>query len=204
MNGATAPVAEGIMTGIDFAKQKRDAARFIELRNEKGSEATVTMQATFMRSNLKELPEMVRDAVDMGFDRFKGHHVWITNERMADETLRAPGFIEQWNETVDEMRAAAGSKIKLVNVEKIVDADYVDPESVCPFLGREAWVESNGDFEVCCCPSDERAAFGKFGNVKETGFMELWDSARYRDFVSGWGDYKPCSHCNMRVRERCR
>ena len=205
MNGSNEKIAESIMSGLDFSKQISNVERFIEHRDEyrsQGFNPTVTMQPTFMRSNLEDLPSMLKMAIDMGFDRFKGHHVWITNDAMKLETLRVPEYIDRWNEIVDEMYSIAGNKIKLVNVSKISQSTLNQSSGVCPFLGREAWIEHDGSFQVCCCPSEERAKFGDFGNINESAFIDLWDSDRYRNFVDGWGDYEPCAHCNMRVESR--
>lgn len=205
MNGSKAEVAESIMAGLDFEKQIDNTTRFIAHRDEyreQGLNPTVTMQPTFMRSNLEDLPSMLEMAIDMGFDRFKGHHVWITNQAMEQETLRVPEFIDRWNDTVDELYRIAGNRIKLANVSKICESTLQQSSGACPFLGREAWVEHDGTFQVCCCPSEERAKFGDFGNINNKVFIDLWDSPRYRDFVDGWGDYEPCSHCNMRVESR--
>ncbi len=205
MNGATKAMAEGIMVGLDFEKQLDNVRRFIAHCDEyrkNGFNPTVTMQPTFMRRNLDELPAMLELAIDMGFDRFKGHHVWITNKAMARETLRVPEYIDRWNAVVAELESIAKGRIKLDNVYKIDERILQNSKGVCPFLGREAWIECDGSFQVCCCPSEERAKFGPFGNVGDAAFIDLWGSGRYHDFVIGWGDYEPCSHCNMRVDSR--
>jgi len=152
-----------------------------------------------MKANVSELPNMVEMAIEMGFDRFKGHHVWITNDEMKTQTLRTEENIEQWNATVKEMHKIAKNRIKLDNVDFIESGSVIDPNTVCPFLGKEAWIESDGRFEVCCCPDTERSKFGYFGNINDKDLIEIWNSKTYRDFVNGWGSYDPCKHCNMRI-----
>ena len=202
MNGATQKTAESIMRGLNYEKQLENAQIFINKRDHfrtLGYTPNVTMQATFMRSNILELPEMLEKAIEMGFDRFKGHHVWITNPHISDETLRIPKYREQWNDTVAELKKIAGSKIALANVLPFEDSNNSFSDTICPFLGKEAWIGANGDFNVCCAPSQEREVFGTFGNVYETDFMDLWHSDCYKKFVSGWGQYDLCNHCNMRI-----
>lgn len=202
INGATKETEEKIMAGINHEKHISDASRFITKRNEMkevGFDSTVTMQVTFMKSNMEELPLMVRMAIEMGFDRFKGHHLWVTNQKIENQVIRASDSVDRWNEIVDEVKSIAKGKIKLQNIEKLVGDKQVRENTVCPFLGKEAWVRYNGDFEVCCCPNDEREKLGYFGNVKNDGLLRIWNSERYRNFVSGWGSYEPCRHCNMRV-----
>ena len=202
MNGATAETAEKIMSGLNFNKQQDNVRKFIKKKDQyhsQGYDPTVTMQATYMRTNLDELPMMLNQAIEMGFDRFKGHHVWITNEAMEKETLRTDEWIDSWNDTVEELHKIANGNIILANVNKIRPGEVVNEDSICPFLGKEAWIESNGDFQVCCCPDSERSEFGDFGNTIQTNFMDIWNSKQYRDFVKNWGYYGPCKHCNMRI-----
>jgi hypothetical protein len=32
----------------------------------------------------------------------------------------------------------------------------IHPQSVCPFLGKEAWVNHSGRFDPCCSPDQQR------------------------------------------------
>ena len=186
----------------DWSKLILPIASDVKISMNGSNEKIAESIPTFMRSNLDDLPSMLKMAIEMGFDRFKGHHVWITNDAMKLETLRIPEYIDKWNDTVDELYSIAVNRIKLVNVSKINESTLNQSSGVCPFLGREAWIEHDGSFQVCCCPSEERAKFGDFGNINESAFIDLWDSDRYRNFVDGWGEYEPCSHCNMRVENR--
>lgn len=202
INGATQKTAESIMQNLDFQKQTENANIFLSKRDfyrSLGYNPTVTMQVTFMRSNVFELPEMLENAINMGFDRFKGHHVWITNPKIEDETLKSPEYRDIWNDTVEELRKIAGNKIELANIVPFNDSSSLPSDSICPFIGKEAWVGSNGQFHVCCAPAEEREVFGYFGNVNDNDFLELWKSPKYHDFFSGWGSYELCQKCNMKI-----
>ncbi|WP_052418840.1 radical SAM protein [Methanolacinia paynteri] len=202
INGATKNTAENIMRNLDLRKQTENADKFLRQRDfyrSMGHDPTVTMQVTFMRSNVFELPAMLENAINMGFDRFKGHHVWVTNPKIEGETLKNPEFRNIWNETVDELRKIAGNQIELANIVPFDDSSSLPLDSICPFIGKEAWIGSNGQFHVCCAPAEEREVFGNFGNVNDDDFLELWNSPKYLDFFSGWGSYDLCQKCNMRI-----
>ena len=213
INGAIKETNELIMEGINFKKQISNIKNFVHIRDKirkKGiNHPTITFQTTFMKRNLKELRELLRLAIEMDIDRFKGHHLWITHPELENESLKQDwDSIKQWNKICEELYAIAenersnnGRKIKLDNIYPIhypnEDIKVLD-ELMCPFLGREAWIAWNGRFNVCCAPDNLRAKFGSFGNVTNNNFMELWINKRYTDLIHNWGKYEVCGICNMR------
>lgn len=212
LNAVTAEVNEAVMVGANTARQLANLEAFLHLRDgfagTNGHDPTVTVQATFMETNLADLPALLRWAIARGVDRFKGHHLWVTWPELRGQSLRrGPESARRWNEIVEELRTIAdterrpdGRRIELDNVVPLADAapDGPDPDTVCPFLGREAWLEADGSFQVCCCPSKVRREFGEFGNVRELPLRALWSSTAYRDFVAAWGSHPNCRVCNMR------
>ena len=205
VNGIDPSVAGAIMWGLNSERQLANIQRYLELKHQYesggGQASTVSLQVTFMESNLDELPKILHWAIQNGIDRFKGHHLWVTWPQLTDQSLGcSENTMAKWNDMVATLHDIAKHKIRLDNVVPIRSPSDSSPSSRmrCPFLGREAWVESDGSFQVCCCPSQKRSAFGVFGNLNETPFMKIWRSIRYRDFVANWGIYPTCEECNMR------
>jgi len=145
-------------------------------------------------------------------DRFKGHHLWVTWPQLAEQSLRRSREARaRWNEMVIILRDLAGRLTKpdgtRIRLDKVVllslEGEAPTPAtSLCPFVGCEAWVEADGSFQVCCCPSDERKAFGEFGSLLDKSFMEIWTSPRYLEFAAGWGRHPNCQKCNMRRAQK--
>ncbi len=213
INGAIKETNELIMEGINFKKQISNIKNFVHNRDKirkKGiNHPTITFQTTFMKRNLKELPELLRLAILMDIDRFKGHHLWITHPELENESIKQDrDSIKQWNKIAEELYVIAeserfnnGRKIKLDNIYPILYSNKnnkILDDSICPFLGREAWIAWDGKFNVCCAPDNLRGKFGSFGNVKDNNFMELWTSKIYTDLIHNWGEYGVCGICNMR------
>jgi len=213
INGAIKETNEFIMEGINFKKQISNIKNFVHIRDKirkKGiNHPTITFQTTFMKRNVKELPELLRLAIEMDIDRFKGHHLWITHPELENESLKQDwDSIKQWNKICEELYAIAenerlnnGRKIKLDNIYPIHYANEnikVLDDLMCPFLGREAWIAWDGKFNVCCAPDNLRRKLGCYGNVKKNNFMELWTSKSYTDLIQNWGNYEVCGICNMR------
>ena len=217
INGATKETAESIMVGIDFEKLLSDISAFVGLRGRSAANGitypTVTFQVTYMEKNLQELSELLKIAINMGIDRFKGHHIWITHPELKDESLRRNReSVKRWNDTVakfrriaDKYRLKDGRKIKLDNFYVLCNenSDGVIPKNwICPFLGREAWIAWDGTFNVCCSPDTLRKTLGYFGNVKDIEFIDLWNTENYDSIVKYWGNYEVCKNCNMRRPRR--
>lgn len=212
LNAIDPEVNERIMVGANTDRQRRNVEEFLAARdqywNRTGRRPTVTIQVTFMEQNLGALAELLRWAVRAGVDRFKGHHLWVTWEVMESESLRrSPEAAARWNAVAAELvqiadieRGPGGRKTRLENV---VPLDLTAPagppaDTECPFLGREAWLEADGSFQVCCCPAEKRRAFGDFGNIAERPLARIWASRSYREFTRSWGEHPNCSTCNMR------
>ena len=212
INAASKKLAEEIMRNLNFELQLKNIKKYIEIRDEirksKLNNPTVTFQVTFMERNLEELPELLKLAIDLNVDRLKGHHLWITWNELKEESLkRNRESRNRWNNMVDKLNQIAnkkrlknGKKIKLDNIYKLpLDSKNVIPDSwICPFLGREAWIDFHGKFNVCCAPDNLRSKLGYFGNVNENSFMDLWNSKNYTALLQNWGDNPVCRNCNMR------
>ena len=214
INGSVPSINEKIMSGISHQQQLENIERLLSIRDEIRDSGvnypTVTFQLTFMRSNLSDIENLVKLAVEMGADRVKGHHLWVTwPELQAESLLNDIESIRRWNKTVDSLRKFMQRKqesniptIRLDNFhplpEKNQNNEIIPNEWTCPFTGREAWISWDGTFNVCCCPDEKRKTFGDFGNVLETNFMELWESDRYRSHTMHTGNHKVCKECNMR------
>ena len=153
-----------------------------------------------MKSNLNELENIIRWAIEHGVDRVKGHHLWKTSDSLDCEMLRTKENAALWNETCTRCNEIASGKIRLENFTPI-DLDMPDLDSsdtYCQFLGKELWIEYDGSYQICCCPSDVRKDFGDFGNIKDISPLEMWNSPQYLDFIKNWGNSENCKKCNMR------
>jgi MoaA/NifB/PqqE/SkfB family radical SAM enzyme len=215
MNGSTAVTAEHIMQGLSFEKQLSILKRYVEVRDTVRKSGinypTVTVQTTFMKSNIEELPELLEMAIDMGVDRFKGHHVWVTWPQIENESIRNDvKAITNWNQVVkrlhkiaDNKKLPSGKKIELANVYIIpVDGEGstgICTNMICPFLGKEAWISWDGRFDVCCAPDVKRRMLGQYGNVRDSDIMDIWQGEPYDQLVKNWGSHEVCRECNMKV-----
>src|SRR5205814_4765444 len=193
-NGATARTQEQIMLGARWEQVLANARDFIAVRDAHaaagGHRCRVTFQLTFLETNVAELADMVRLAIELGVDRVKGHHLWAHFAEIRSLSMRrSPESIARWNRAVLEARAAAaeralpsGKHILLENIFLLDEGAVEDlaPGGRCPFLGQEAWVSAEGRFDPCCAPDAQRRTLGDFGNVGDRGLMAIWTGGAYQ------------------------
>lgn len=212
-NGATAATHEAIMLGARWEKVLANVREFIAVREthaaDGGDRCRVTFQLTFLESNVAELADIVRLAIDLGVDRVKGHHLWAHFREIDDLSMRrSRDAILRWNEAVAAAQAVAaertlpsGARVLLENIFPLdPDAAHHDlaPGGPCPFLGQEAWVSAQGRFDPCCAPDAQRRTLGDFGDLHRQGLLDIWQSDAYRGLVAGYRTRALCMGCNMR------
>ncbi|CAF4061020.1 unnamed protein product [Rotaria sp. Silwood2] len=214
-NGSTKTTQESIMKNSKLDKQLKNLIEFIRIRDEfvnKGhNRATVTLQLTFMEINLPEIPQIVKLGISLGVDRIKGHHLWAHFKQIKDQNLRrSPESIHRWNQCVIECQNIArqhllptGKQIKLENFFELNEHSgsfTIHPQSVCPFLGKEAWINYSGRFDPCCSPDQERLSLGTFGYIQNSNesLMKIWTSDTYKNLIKNYTKYSLCQNCNMR------
>lgn len=209
-NGATSETHRDIMLGADLEEHIEKAERFIAVRDELANSnyCSVTMQLTFMRQNLHEIPDMVRLAASMGFDRVKGHQLWAHFPELEAQSLRNDiVYATQWNRVVDECQAfvaeqekSGGYAPRLDNFFKLdlANLDDIAPGGECPFLNKEIWVDPTGRFNVCCAPDQQRKSLGDFGNLVDRSVEEVINGDHYVHLVRNYRSLDLCKSCNMR------
>jgi MoaA/NifB/PqqE/SkfB family radical SAM enzyme len=215
-NGATKQTSELIMIGSNFEKRVQNVKDFIRVRDEihsnGGNFCRVTFQLTFLELGLEELPDVIRLAAQLGVNRVKGHHLWVFTEEMQKENLRRNiGSIQRWNaivtqafDSAEKYRLPNGEKVILENIYRLEESAQTElhPDGVCPFLGEEAWVSSEGRFNPCCAPNEDRLKLGEFGNLYDASITDIWQSHTYQNLQQNYLKHAVCKRCNMRKKPR--
>lgn len=211
-NGATSHTHEAVMVGARWEQVLENVREFIAVRDAHaatgGNRCRVTLQMTFLETNVGELADIVRLAARLGVDRVKGHHLWAHFEQIKPLSMRRnPEAIRRWNVAVLDARAAAtsnllpnGRQVLLENIFLLDETATADlaPGGPCPFLGQEAWVSAEGRFDPCCAPDEQRRGLGEFGNLNTQALHEIWTSPAYRRLVQTYRTRPLCLGCNMR------
>lgn len=211
-NGASKATHEKIMLGSKWESVLSNLKTFVKTREEYaqtgGNRCSITLQLTFLEDNINELADIVSLAIELGIDRVKGHHLWAHFEEIKDQSMRrSKESIKRWNqevhkvfEIVNSKKLPNGKKLLLENIS-LLDENAVEdlaPGGACPFLGKEAWINTEGQFNPCCAPNDLRKSLGDFGNIKEQTLQEIWTSSEYNELQKSYLSKDLCKSCNMR------
>ena len=209
-NGATEETHAAVMRGTKLADHISNAKRFILVRDqlEEVNYCSLTMQLTFMEINLDEIPAMVNLALELGFDRIKGHHLWVHFDQLKEQSLRRnTSAAEQWNLTVQKCQkiirkhnVTASRPVRLDNFYELDTTCLEDiaPGGACPFLGREIWIDPTGRFNVCCAPNLQRLSLGDFGNLNNDSLLNMFKGKPYQLLTQNYMEHQLCQGCNMR------
>lgn len=200
------------MLGSKWEQVLANLKAFIMARDESANSGknrcSITLQLTFLEDNINELADIVSLAIELGIDRVKGHHLWAHFDEIKDQSMRrSKESIKKWNQEVSKVfeiisnkKLPNGKTITLENIT-LLDENAVDdlaPGGACPFLGQEAWVNTEGQFNPCCAPNDLRKSLGDFGNLKEKTLQQIWSSNEYQDLCKNYFSKDLCKSCNMR------
>ena len=210
-NGATRETQESVMLGSNWDSTVQNVRTFIEVRDAHavagGNRCRVTFQLTFMQMNSREIPGIVKLAADLGVDRVKGHHLWVHVSQMQRQSMRSgPEVVSEWNgivraahEAVERHRLPDGGTVLLENIFELDEREEkIAPDGVCPFLGQEAWVASDGRFNPCCAPDALRRTLGEFGNLHDNSLLDIWNGPAYQELRESYKSKALCRGCNMR------
>lgn len=211
-NGATKEVHERIMIGSKWENVTENLKTFLDVRDKyfytSSKTCSVTLQLTFLESNIIEIYNIVKMAIELGVNRVKGHHLWAHFEEIKDLSMRRDeAAINRWNTEVkkvyelrENMLLPNGKKIILENFTILSKEGVKDlaPGGPCPFLGKEAWINPEGKFSPCCAPDDLRKKLGNFGNVNEVKLEDIWQSTQYKSLQKNYFNHELCRTCNMR------
>ena len=215
-NGAFDETAESIMQGLNFQHAQDNLKKLIEYRDNyftnTGYYCRISLQMTFMESNVSELSEIIKLAARLGVDRVKGHHLWTHFEELNPLSMKSSKeSVERWNICVKQAveaqnlyRKPNGDKVLLDNIFPLqFDENYNLPEEFeCPFLTKELWISAIGDISPCCAPNDLRKTLGDFGNIETINISDVLSSSKYKELVNSYKSNPLCRNCNMR-RPKC-
>lgn len=189
-------INEAIMHNSNTEQIVDTIQKLCRLRDEYVPNASITIQMTFMRTNVDSIIPMIETAIDWGVNRVKGHQLWITHKELENEALYNDSYyIEKWNKLVNQLQIYQ-NKIKLENFSPITLFEQAKGD--CPFLANELWINYKGDISVCCAPDSERKKLGDFGNINTHSLYDVLISKLYQDLCINYKQNNICKKCLMR------
>lgn len=206
LDGATHETNDRIRRGSDIAKIASDLKEIVAIKKEKGFGPWINFVFCAMKSNIKELPDLVRLAAEIGIEEVKVVYLTVFEESLLEESL--------WGED-DLIRNTFDEAIKLgeelgivLKLPHYVGEDVAGSKlhKDCFVAWRDLFLGSDGFVRPCMSTPVQ---FFKYDINRP--FMEIWNSAEYQNYrkiVNNLDEMdsscKRCyqsSHCNWNRKE---
>ena len=163
-------VYANIRSGANVRKLLDNIAELILFRNQvKASKPHVGLMAITMKGTLEGMPDVIQTAAELGVDSLtiKGLNTMI-NPDLQERNLGS---------SLQRIRKVAEHH---PNLEVIIDCEGNSGQLRCRWPWLATYVTVEGDVTPCCnCPD---ARHVHFGNLFNTPFRSVWNSAAYKKF----------------------
>lgn len=152
---------------------------------------SVALQMTLMRSNVSELPQLVRLGAELGVQRVRAYHLFSFDVAMDSEVIVAePGL---WQPAIDEATAVGeqlGVAVQLAEPAHYDAGPAALQRIACHLPWHEAWIDIDGAVLPCHSHGGDTA-----GNILGTPFADIWNGGLYQKIRGGFAIDRPAWHC---------
>lgn len=178
LDGASVEINQKIRKGLDYTKVLDSLSKIVKIKEDLGIKAPyINFVFTAMKTNLHDIPGMVRLAHEVGIEEVKVVYLTVFSEALLQESLW--GFQEEVKQVFGkstELAENLGIKLKL---------PYLQGEDIAGnkfhkdcFVGwRDFFLGSDGFVRPCQSTSMKLFHFDKYGT-----FKEMWNSSEFQDF----------------------
>lgn len=207
LDGATDETNGRIRRGSKIDVIKEDLKDIVRIKKERGLKYPwINFVFCAMRSNIKELPDLVRLAAEIGIDEVKVVYLTVFEESLLHETLWGHEKLvhDVFNEAI-QLGESLGIVLKLPHyVGEDIAGDKLHKD--CFVSWRDFFLGSDGFVRPCMS-----TPIHFFEYNKNVDFMEMWNSKEYQEYRSIVNNQEkmdvPCtrcyqsSHCNWNRKE---
>ena len=207
LDGATDETNARIRRGSKIDVITEDLKDIVRIKKERGLRYPwINFVFCAMKSNIHELPDLVRLADDIGIEEVKVVYLTVFEESLLDETLW--GHEELVREVFEEAIKVGNELGIVLKLPHYVGEDVAGDKmhKDCFVSWRDFFLGSDGYVRPCMS-----TPIHFFEYDKEKDFMEMWNSQEYQNYRAIVNDQKnmdqPCtrcyqsSHCNWNRKE---
>lgn len=195
-DGATAATFERLRRGASFEAVCDNVRGLVaRLHRVRARRPIVALQMTLMRSNVRELPDLVRLGADLGVDRIKAYHLFSFSEDLDAESLMPD--LDRWTPVLEEalgLGQELGLDMQIAEPPAPGNRDLL-PTRACFLPWHETWIDVDG--AVLLCHSHGNEVAGWFG---KRPFADIWNGPLLQRVRAGFAAGRPvgaCDGCGM-------
>lgn len=194
-DGAEKSTFESIRSGASFEKVCDNVQQLVDLIGHKHCRC-ISLQMTLMRSNFKELPELIRLADSLGANKVKAYHLFSFYPELDKESLML--HMQDYEVILKQsIRIGKELDIELELAEPSIkeEDDFQLNSKICHLPWYESWIDIDG--AVYPCHSNGSL---DLGNIQKNKFINIWNGNFYRKIRRAIAIGNPiwnCSGCGM-------
>lgn len=207
-DGASKKTFEKIRRGSNFDTIIKNIKRFNEARRRlnEGEKPRLLFNVVLMRSNIEELPNIIKLARDLEVHSVSCSHVLIFERALDEESLFRHKMLA--NEFMLKAQKRANRLGVSLNMPKLFRIDPINNDlsldktrfisnehRTCDFLWKRSFIRFNGDVAPCCAPRRPI-----MGNIYRQSFEEIWNGEIYREMrrrLNTQDPFECCKFCNI-------
>ena len=207
LDGATNETNGRIRRGSKIQQITEDLEEIVEIKKERGLKYPwINFVFCAMRSNIKELPDLVRLAAKIGIEEVKVVYLTVFNEELMNESLWGQGkLVRDTFEEAIRVGEEFGIVLKLPHyVGEDIAGDYYHKD--CFVSWRDFFLGSDGYVRPCMSTPVQ---FFLYDPNKP--FLDMWNALEYQNYRKIVNSQEkmdePCkrcyqsSHCNWNRKE---
>lgn len=207
LDGATDETNGRIRRGSKIQQITEDLEEIVEIKKERGLKYPwINFVFCAMRSNIKELPDLVRLAAKIGIEEVKVVYLTVFNEELMNESLWGQGkLVRDTFEEAIRVGEEFGIVLKLPHyVGEDIAGDYYHKD--CFVSWRDFFLGSDGYVRPCMSTPVQ---FFLYDPNKP--FLDMWNALEYQNYRKIVNSQEkmdePCkrcyqsSHCNWNRKE---
>lgn len=203
---AATPETYNLVRGSDlFSRVIANVKAFTLLRTRMGSHTPrISLWMTGMKSNVRELPDLVRIAAESGINEVYIQRLVFSDRNRARQAEALYGQVEEpEREGLARAQAlAAEMGITLRGSSEALPAEEAPglaerPWSACRRPRSLMYITANGNVLPCCIAPFTDAPYASIvqGNANRVGLEEIWNGERYRDWRALMNSDEPPAAC---------
>lgn len=212
-DGASKETFEKIRKNANFDLVLSNIKKFNQARKGMGraEQPRLLFDVILMKSNIRELPDLISLAHSLEVDYVNCAHVQIFEEKFKVESLLYhKQLANQFLLEADKRARKLGVRLtlpKLFKLDSVVENDHSQEETIeethptesrlrsCDMLWRRAYISYNGDVSPCCV--HRRPVVG---NILQQSLEEIWNNQTYQDIrrrLNSDNPFECCKHCTL-------
>lgn len=201
LDAARRETFESIRIGADFPKIIDGLRQLVKERGDKKAPA-IRVWMVGMKSNIHELPELIRLCADLGVDEFIlqcnlvnwGKEEWQTKIASYDlsEAVAADQYIEEARQISRPLKLP-------FSVFQGNSKFSVQDNRPCTWPWHSAYLTAEGKVTPCCVASDPKVV--AMGDLNVNTFEEIWNGEKYRLFRKSMLEGKIPTFCKGCYRD---